>query len=351
MTPPGEPRTGWPVAVLATVAAIWLLRAAAIVAIPLVTAFFIAIVVYPLLRTLRARVPRPEWAALALTMGVIAVVVGGAIWITAESVDEAIEAAPAYQDRFEHLWQGVQGTVRAAGLTLGEDLLASGDVQRRLGELATATLYLTWEIASGLVLVFFMVLMMLLEAPVWGHNTRTVLRHGHGRTAIETIEQIAVKVRQYLYVRTVMGLVSAVAAGAWLLVLQVDLVAIWVVLVFALNYIPNLGSIVAVVPPSLMALLQYGPGYGLLTLGGLTVLEQLIGNFIDPRMQGRRLRISPTIVLIALVFWTWMWGAIGALLAVPMTVTILAAAAHVPALQPFVTLIAAEREDGAGPAR
>ena len=91
-----------------------------------------------------------------------------------------------------------------------------------------------------------------------------------------------------------------------------------------------------------MALVQHGPLYGVLTLGGLAVFEQIIGNYIDPRMQGRRLRISPVVVLVALLFWTWMWGPVGALLAVPMTVTLLAAAAHLPALTPLATLLAAE---------
>jgi AI-2 transport protein TqsA len=157
---------------------------------------------------------------------------------------------------------------------------------------------------------------------------------------------IAGKVRQYLYVRTVLGAMSATIAGVWLLLLDVDLVLVWVLLTFLLNYIPNLGSIIAVVPPSLMALLQHGPLRGALVLGGLAIFEQIIGNYIDPRMQGRRLQISPVVVLVALVFWTWMWGPAGALLAVPMTVTALAAASYSETLRPLVTLLAHENHDG-----
>lgn len=334
----------WLLGVIAVVAAVWLLRAAAMVAIPLAAAFFIALIVHPVQMYLRARIMRPRWAPLALTMALIAVVLGGVIWATAESVDEAIEAAPQYQERFEGLWRSVQQSAKAVGLSFGEDALSAEDVQQRLGQLATSALRVAWEIASGLVLVFFLVLLMLLEAPIWSHNAPRVLGHGRGSRTLETLGQIAEKVRQYLYLRTLLGAMSAVAAGILLLLLQVDLVLIWVVLTFALNYIPNLGSIIAVIPPSLMALLQHGPTYGFITLGGLAVIEQIIGNFIDPRMQGRRLQISPTVVLVALVFWTWVWGPIGALLAVPMTVMLLAAAAHVPAVQPFTTLIAAERE-------
>lgn len=179
-----------------------------------------------------------------------------------------------------------------------------------------------------------------LEAPMWSENTRRVLNDRRARVAVHTIGEVAGKVREYLYVRTILGLMSAAAAGVWLLILDIDLVLVWVVLTFLLNYIPNLGSIIAVIPPALMAVIQHGGMHGVITIGGLAVLEQVIGNFIDPRMQGRRLRVSPVVVLVALVFWSWMWGPIGALLAVPATVTLLAAASHVPALRPLSLLLA-----------
>jgi AI-2 transport protein TqsA len=217
-------------------------------------------------------------------------------------------------------------------------------VQQRFRDLAASAVRVGWEIVSGLVLVFFLVLLMLLEAPVWRDKTRRVLRDERGAATLETITDIAAKVRSYLFVRSVLGLMSAAAAGVWLLVLDVDLVLVWVTLTFLLNYIPNLGSIIAVIPPSLMAFLQHGPVVGIATLAGLSVFEQVIGNFIDPRMQGRRLEVSPVVVLVALVFWTWVWGPVGALLAVPMTVALLAAAAHVPGLAGVATMLAAVRE-------
>lgn len=338
----------WPVTVIAAVAAIWLLRAAAVVVIPLATAFFIAIAIYPVQVHLHARFPRRRWLALALTMALLLAVTAGAMWAVAESVDEAVEAAPRYAGRVQELWGSVKQTMSAYGVPLPDNVLASPDVQQRLGTLTASAVRLASEIVTGLVLVFFLVLLMLLEAPVWDENTRRVLQDDRGRLALDTIGEIAEKVRGYLYVRTLLGLMSAGAAGLWLLILDVDLVLVWVVLTFALNYIPNLGSVLAVIPPSLMAAVQHGPMHALITIGGLTVFEQIIGNFIDPRMQGRRLQISPVVVLVALIFWTWMWGAVGALLAVPMTVTLLAAAAHVPGLERLAALVAAER-DHSGP--
>lgn len=235
------------------------------------------------------------------------------------------------------------------GIPLPENLGASSDIGRRLANLATSAAKTAWEIVSGLVLVFFLVLLMLLEAPRWQRHAGRLLRSDEDDEGLRAIVRgIAAKVRQYLYVRTVLGAASAVAAGVWLLIMGVDLVLVWVLLTFALNYIPNLGSVIAVIPPSLMALLQHGLLRGAITVIGLTVIEQIIGNYIDPRMQGRRLQISPVVVLTALVFWTWMWGPVGALLAVPMTVTLLAAAAHTDALKPVVTLLTGEAEDTTG---
>jgi AI-2 transport protein TqsA len=333
----------WLLGVVTAVAVIWFLRAAALVVMPLAVAFFIAIVVQPVQASLRERLPRYPWAAVPLTMGLIVVILGGFIWATAESVDEAAERVPRYSGRLQQSWQSLQDAATAYGLPVPGDVLAPGNLERRLGGLLTATIRTTWEVVSGLVLVLFLVLLMLLEAPAWSANTRRLLRDRHARAALDTVAGVAEKVRVYLYVRTLLGLMSAAAAGLWLWLLGVDLVLVWVVLTFALNYIPNLGSIIAVIPPSLMALVQHGPVRGLIVIAGLAVVEQIIGNFIDPRMQGRRLQISPVVVLVALVFWTWVWGPVGALLAVPMTVTLLAAAVHVPALAPFAELLAAEK--------
>lgn len=338
----------WMVGVIAAVAVIWLLRAATVVAMPLAAAFFIAIIVYPVQKWLHARLRRYQWAALPLTMLLIVGILGGLIWALAEAVDEAVERAPAYSAAAQQSWDQLLQSARQYNLPLPEDLTASENAQQRLQQFGTAAVTIAWEVVSGLVLVLFLVLLMLLEAPVWRENAYRMFR-GHGETAglAATVRGISEKVRTYLYVRTVLGAMSAVAAGLWLLIMGVDLVLVWVLLTFALNYIPNLGSVIAVIPPSLMALVQHGPLPAAMTLGGLTVIEQIIGNYIDPRMQGRRLQISPVLVLVALVFWTWVWGPVGALLAVPMTVTLLAAASHAPALQPLATLLAADG-DGDG---
>jgi AI-2 transport protein TqsA len=336
----------WTTGIIAAVAVIWLFRAAAVVVMPLAAAFFIAIVIHPVQVWLHQRLRRYGWAAVPLTMALFVAILGGGIWAMAEALDEAAEQAPKYAGTFQQRWQEVVQFAEHNGIPLPQDVTSSSATsQGRITGLATAALRTAWDLLSGLVLVFFLVLLMLLEASDWGRTARRVMPgRESGKGLHGSVTMIAGKVRQYLYVRTVLGAISAAIAGVWLLLLGVDLVLVWVLLTFLLNYIPNLGSIIAVVPPSLMALLQHGPLRGALVLGGLAIFEQIIGNYIDPRMQGRRLQISPVVVLVALVFWTWLWGPAGALLAVPMTVTILAAASHSETLRPLTVLLAHENE-------
>lgn len=347
-TPARSTTLTWTTGIIAAVAVIWLFRAAALVVMPLAAAFFIAIVIYPVQAWLHQRLRRYEWAAVPLTMALFVAILGGGIWAIAEALDEAAEQAPQHAGALQERWQEVVQFAEQNGIPLPQDLTSSAsNATGRITGFVTTALRTAWDLLSGLILVFFLVLLMLLEASDW---SRTARRVWPGRESGEglrgTVTMIAGKVRQYLYVRTVLGAISAAIAGVWLLLLGVDLVLVWVLLTFLLNYIPNLGSIIAVVPPSLMALLQYGPLRGALVLGGLAIFEQIIGNYIDPRMQGKRLQISPVVVLIALVFWTWMWGPAGALLAVPMTVTLLAAASHSETLRPLTTLLAQEDEKG-----
>ena len=94
-------------------------------------------------------------------------------------------------------------------------------------------------------------------------------------------------------------------------------------------------TIIAGIPPILLAFVQFGPGKALLVAGGLLAMEQVIGNFVDPRLQGRTLNVSSLVVLLSVILWGWIWGVPGALIAVPLTVTIILACSKVAMLRPI----------------
>jgi AI-2 transport protein TqsA len=156
---------------------------------------------------------------------------------------------------------------------------------------------------------------------------------------LETVHAVAHKVRRFLLIRTVLGVISGAAVTAWLWFMGVDFAPFWGVLFFLLNYVPNIGSIIAGIPPTLLAFVQFGPGWALLVAGGLLAMEQVTGNFLDPHLQGRTLNVSSLVVLLSVILWGWIWGVPGALIAVPLTVTIILVCAKVPMLRPIAVLL------------
>lgn len=320
------------------------LKATYLVTMPVVFAFFLALLMHPVQRWLEEHLPQKlGWLSLVLTMALIVgavALVGGGVWL---SVTIVAEQAPEYADRLQGMATAFADWLRSRGLPVPQVGGDDGMLVNAAQVLAGAVLSL-WTVVGIMVLIFFFALLMLIESSSWRRKTRSALADSRTAAVLDTVDVIAAKVRGYLLMRTVTSALSAVFAGIWLTVMGVDFALVWAMLTFVLNYVPNVGSIIAVIPPTLVALLQLGPGWALVTIGGLTVGEQIIGNYIDPRLQGRTLDVSPLVVLIAVIFWGWIWGAAGAVLAVPITVTLIIVCAQVPALRPIAQLLAGSAE-------
>jgi predicted PurR-regulated permease PerM len=120
----------------------------------------------------------------------------------------------------------------------------------------------------------------------------------------------------------------------------VDFSLLWGLLAFLLNFIPNVGSIIAAIPAVLMALLQFGTTGALATLVVFVVVNTVIGTLLEPRIMGQRMNLSPLIVFVSLVFWGWLWGPLGMLLSVPLTMAIRIMLEGNEQTRPFAVLMA-----------
>jgi predicted PurR-regulated permease PerM len=139
---------------------------------------------------------------------------------------------------------------------------------------------------------------------------------------LQGIERFTASVNQYMAIKTLLSLVTAVLIMLWLWVLGVDYIVLWGLLAFLLNFIPNLGSILAALPVVLLALVQLGPMTAILTALGYLLVNVVIGNAIEPRFMGKGLDLSALVVFLSLVFWGWVLGSVGMLLSVPLTMTV-----------------------------
>jgi predicted PurR-regulated permease PerM len=125
-----------------------------------------------------------------------------------------------------------------------------------------------------------------------------------------------------MVIKTVISLATGILITLWLYILDVDYAILWGFVAFLLNYIPNIGSVVAAVPAVILAFIQYGIGNAALVTVGYIVVNFIIGNVIEPRVMGRKLGLSTLVVFLSLIFWGAMLGLVGAILSVPLTMTL-----------------------------
>ena len=192
--------------------------------------------------------------------------------------------------------------------------------------------------ATGLLVVLMMVF-ILSEAP--GLPFRLELALGWTPVAMERMKKAQTEVQKYLVYKTLISLGTGLAVGLWLWALGVNFPLLWGVLAFAFNYIPSLGSIIAAVPVVFLAWIDHGTGTAVLVGLGYLAVNVTLGNFLEPHLMGRRLGISTLVVFLSLVFWGWLWGPIGMLLSVPLTMILRIALENTQDLRWVAQLIAA----------
>jgi AI-2 transport protein TqsA len=331
-------------AVIATVLMLWALKWSAVVTMPLAFAFFVAILVHPVERSLAGWLPaKLEWIGVAGAMLALLATMLVALALVSFALEPVLARAPQYADELAAHWQTLRTWAGGHGLALPRDLdprkwLGGNGFQPLVFGLSSA-----WQVLAFLLLVFFFTLLMLLEASAWRRKAFVALP-AQGAAAIAIVPALARKVRRFLLVRTALGMISAFLAAAWLWLMGIDFAPFWGVLFFLLNYLPNIylpniGSIIAGVPPILLAFVQFDFGWALMVAAGLLAMEQAMGNFVDPRLQGRTLNISSLVVLLSVILWGWIWAIPGALIAVPLTLTIVVVCAHIPTLRPIAVLL------------
>lgn len=320
----------WAILVVCLIMGFATLRATRLVALPLAGAIFVALLLMPIRDAIRRRVPASlSWLGVvgaALLMVVIALAVFGLLTWSGVLVVDQLEQ---HTEQLNSLRQSANQTYEEiTGQPLpSSDAPLPPDLFREL-------LFGSWESLSTMLVIFFLAVLILLETEEWMSKTRMALDDHQVGSVTQAMNEVAAKVRIFLVIRTILGVISAVLAYIWLALFGVVLAPVWALLFFVLNYVPELGSIVAAIPPVLMALLQFGWESALLTAVGLFFLEQLVGNYVDPRLQGRSLGLSPAIILFSVIFWGWMWGPAGALLATPMTIAVSVSCAQSQTLRP-----------------
>lgn len=317
-SPPPPPTSGTRVTL--TLAAIVIvisgLRVAGGFFLPLLVAMFLAVISSPLVaRMQRAKVPRV--VAIVLTVLVDVLVLAGLVALVATSLSGFEQMVPRYQVAIAELAQSTVYNLRTRGVPVeSEDLEVLGDPSWLLHVFGDVARELT-EIVSNALLVVLLVVFMLFE--IDPARTKLAMLLGAPIGRLPALAGAVGKVQRYLVVKTLLSTITGLVFGIFLAILGVDFPVLWGLAAFLLNYIPTIGPAIATIPPVVIALLTLGPGAAIGAAVGLLTTNVVIGNVIEPRMMGEALGLSTLVVFASMLFWGWLWGPVGALLAVPLT--------------------------------
>lgn len=299
------------------------LRLGAPILLPFALALFLAILTLPIVVGLQQRrVPRTA----AVTLGVLAVVgvFGFIVLLASQSITDFQGKMGRYGATLNSLWitwnQALAESEFPGAATLATYLNVELIDPGQFFEFAGGTLATVFSFASNAFLVFLILVFILGEATVFPAKFRAILGREAGHSSRMT--KIVTEIQEYLGIKTFISLATGVLLGAWCWVLDLDFPVLLGLVAFALNYVPTIGSIIASAPAVLLGLIQFGFGYSLVVGAGYVVVNLAFGNLIEPNLLGRRLGLSTLVVILSLIFWGWVWGPVGALLAVPLTMVV-----------------------------
>jgi AI-2 transport protein TqsA len=291
------------------------LRATSAIMIPLVLALFLALLAFPLVRLLQRLHINAVLAVLVTVLAVLAALVGPGMVIVA-AVRQFASAVPGYEAQLRQITTSGFAWLRENNVDTSA-LTAFADPSRAL-EMILATLTGVVTLLSVGILVVIVSAFMMIEAAGIFERRNQVLGDSQRHTLTGFIRDL----QTYLWVKSAVSLATGLAAWGWCSFLGIDFALLWGMLAFLLNYIPTFGSLVAAVPPVLLALIQFGPLSAGVTIAGYIGINVAFGSLLEPTLLGHRLRLSPLVVLLSVILWGWIWGIAGALLSVPITMAI-----------------------------
>ncbi|MCH9695451.1 MAG: AI-2E family transporter [Gammaproteobacteria bacterium] len=330
------------VSTAAVIVIIYGMQMAKVLLVPfLIAAFLAMITVRPMLWLQSKRVPSFLAALMIVTMIMLILAVVGTI--LGSSIAEFTAALPGYQARLDTIVDGaIQFVLKY--LNTDDSVQNLGDMIDpgwAMGQVATILNSLK-DVLTNTFLIIFTMIFILLEASSVGVKVQAAF--GRSADSLQGPREFLQNLGRYLGIKTVVSIATGICAGLVTWSIGVDFPLLWAMLAFLLNYVPTIGSIIAAVPPVLLALVQLGPGEAGATAIGFAAINVAFGNFIEPRLLGYGVGISPLVVFVGLLFWGWVFGPVGMLLSVPLTMTLKLALESDERTRWIAILIGSERD-------
>ena len=304
---------------IVTLAALYYSRA---IMAPVTFALSTVAIVWPLQRALQSRIPKllALLVTIIVTLAIIAILVFLVVWGFGLVVQWLINNT----DRLQMLYAQATEWLDSHGVSITNlvaDSYNPGWIVGAIREIGGRS----YGLVSFIVITFAFIALGLLEVDVARKNIEHLNNPSLRRSLLAGAEEIAEKFQKYMVVRTTMSLLTGVVVWSFALVAGIELATAWGVIAFVLNYIPFVGPFIATVFPTVFALVQSGSWQVCFAVFvGLNFIQFVIGSYLEPRIAGAALSMSPFIILLAVFFWSFLWGVAGAFIGLPIMIAILA---------------------------
>jgi len=286
----------------------------------------------------------PAWLGLSGAIVAVMLVLALIVQIVASNVSDVVDAAPAYQTQMEEMFAEAS-TFAAKVLNRERPITVAGLLQEiNLRGVLERFVDAFQSIAGNTFQVLAYVTFLLLERRMFDRKLSLLFPNPTREQAVRaTLRTIGTKIETYVLIKTGISLLNAVLSYIVLTLFGVDFAGFWALLVFVLNYIPYIGSPIAMLFPTLLALLQFGSlVMAAFVLGSMWAIQAFVENFIEPRITGRTLNLSPIVMIVSLSAWGAIWGIPGMILSVPLMVIIMISLSQFPKTRP-IAIVMSER--------
>ncbi|MEF2553458.1 AI-2E family transporter [Aurantimonas sp. A2-1-M11] len=325
-------------AVIAFIVVIAALRWSYEVTMPLVVTLFIIGAAWPIKPWLEKILP--ESLSYAGTILVLFLILAGFFLVIYLAAAQVAGTFAENQERFRSIYDSYAAWAAERGLPVP----GGNNGYDNLVAIAQVVFWDVYTVVGYLGVIAILVIMGLPEVPTFAKKLREQFDARENRELIDTIDETAGKFRQYIGMTVLASLITGVASALWAFVMGLDLALIWGVLNFLLNFIPVIGNILGIIPPTLYAFIQFGDiTTPIVVFVGYAALQLFISNVVYPMLQGRGMSMPPVAIIMALLFWGWVWGIAGALLAVPLTAALLIVCQHFKSTKWIANILARER--------
>jgi len=293
------------------------MKAASSLLVPFLLALFVAVLIASPFSWLQDK-GLSAGVALLVVLGLLVLGILLIGTLIGSSVEEFSSDFPAFQDRLHSVTGGLLGWLDKTGIHVSSELVSAYMDPAKAVKMAANILGGMGNMLTNSFLILVTVVFIMLEAA--GFPDKWRLMRGNAERSLADFSKVISNINRYMGIKTLTSLATGFLVVVLTLFMGVEYPLLWGVLAFLLNFVPNIGSIIAAIPAVIQALVQLGPGAALVVAGGYLAINILIGTFIEPRFMGRGLGLSTLVVFLSLVFWGWVLGPVGMLLSVPLTI-------------------------------